>query len=139
MIHIKEKVYTLYLGYIKANPFGSTIRECLCILKLWAEHQKYDHKTRKNTVKITENSQNVRWTTFKVVEIVQLCWNRSKSLPAKGRNLTLMASFPVSRFWVSWSRKIRNGRPYSSKVRLPGKADIVVGFLCSYLARCSQI
>ena len=42
--------------------------------------------------------------------------------------LTLIASLPVSLAWFSWSLRMRKGRPYSSKAKLPTEVMAKVGF-----------
>ena len=42
--------------------------------------------------------------------------------------LTLIASLPVSLAWFSWSLRMRKGRPYSSKAKLPTEVMAEVGF-----------
>ena len=41
---------------------------------------------------------------------------------------TLIASLPVIRFWLFWSRKIRKGLPNSSKAKLPTAAPAIFLF-----------
>lgn len=57
--------------------------------------------------------------------------NHVMNFPEKYSKPTLMASLPVSRFWFSWSRRMMNGRPYSSKAILPGK-DIILRLALVY-------
>ena len=60
------------------------------------------------------------WSNDQAVHTWSFLYNFEPSAHSYMENyFTFIASFPERRVCCSWSRKIRNGRPYSSKARLP--------------------